>query len=195
VRSGAKRTVGGAIALAAVGLLAFPAAALAAPGDVPGTATLTGGSFTMVTPSALTFAGVLDGTNKVLDTTQALDVLDQTGSGAGWNITLTSTQFTTADTIPLTLSTAAATDGPVAPTGVCDVVESCTLGTNTVAYDPLVVPAAAVTAPTAVKIQTAAVDTGLAGQTWTHNMRLAIPANTKAGVYSSTWTYSLISAP
>jgi hypothetical protein len=154
----------------------------------------------LVTPTRLDFLGVLDGTNQVLVGPQYLDVQDQTGSGAGWNITLTSTQFTTtldSPAVARTLDVAAASDS-IAPTGACDVVATvtvdCTLGTSTMLY-PIAIPAAAVTAPTAVKIQSAAVDTGLAGQTWHHVMSLAIPANTKAGVYSSTWTYSLISAP
>jgi hypothetical protein len=56
------------------------------------------------------------------------------------------------------------------------------------------VPAAA-TAPSAIEIQTAAANSGLAGQTWTHTMSLAVPAVARAGTYSSTWTYSLVSGP
>ena len=32
----------------------------------------------------------------------------------------------------------------------------------------------------------------MGGQTWTHTMELAIPANAHAGAYTSTWTYSLV---
>jgi hypothetical protein len=208
VRSGAKRIVLGGAAFAAVTLLAFPAAAnAAAPNDVPGTASLTAGSLSLVTPLALSFTGTLNGTNQVLAAPQALDVLDNTGSGAGWNITLTSTTFTNSVAVPArTLPLTSASDS-VTPTGACDTVApvvgppavagytlACTLGDNSSTAYPVVVPAAA-TAPTAVKIQTAAVDTGLAGQTWTHTMNLAVPANTKSGTYTSTWTYSLTSAP
>jgi hypothetical protein len=191
VRSGAKRIVGGALGLAVAGLLAIPGAAFAGVGDVPGEADLLAGTFTMVTPSALSFSTTLNGTNQVLSQTQALEMLDQTGSGAGWNVTLTSTQFATTAPVKL-LSLTAASDMSLT-LGACDALVSCTLGTNTTTY-PIVVPAATV-APTAVKIQTAAIGTGLAGQTWTHTMDLAIPANTKVGSYLSTWTYSLVSAP
>jgi hypothetical protein len=195
VRSGAKRTVIGAAGLAAVALLALPATAMAAPGDVPGTATLTAGGLTLSTPLALTFAGQLDGTNKTLTTTQALDVLDQTGSGAGWNITLSTTQFATTDTVPKTLSTTAASDFST-PTGACDTTVICTLASGSTVTYPIVLTAGTTAVPAvAVKIETAAVNTGLAGQTWTHTMNLAIPANTKVGAYLSTWTYSLVSAP
>jgi hypothetical protein len=194
VRSGVKRTVFGGAALAVGALLAFPAAANAIPSNtVPGTATLSAGTLTMTTPIALGFSGTLDGTDKVLTAPQAIDVLDQTGSGAGWNITLTSTQFATGDATPLVLAFASASDVAV-DGGVCDATVTCTLATGSTVTYPLVVPAA-VTAPTAVKIQNAAVDTGLAGQTFTHTMNLAVPANTKVGVYTSTWTYSLVSAP
>lgn len=193
MRSGVKRTVFGGAALAVGALLAFPAAANAA-NTVPGTATLSAGTLTMTTPVALGFTATLNGTNQVLAATQAIDVLDQTGSGAGWNITLTSTQFTTGGGSPLVLALTSATDTALSA-GACDATVTCTLATGSTVTYPFVVPAAAVTAPTAVKIQNAAVNSGLAGQTFTHTMNLAIPANTMAGVYTSTWTYSLVSAP
>jgi hypothetical protein len=190
VKSGAKRIVGGAIGLAVVGLMAAPGAALAA--TVPGTAVVTLGTLSMVTPSAVGFAGTLTGVDQVVSTTQPLDILDATGSGAGWNVTLTSTQFTTA-TVPVrTLPDTAVTD--ISATGVCDSTVTCTLGDNTLLSYPVSIPAAA-SAPTAIKIQTASLSTGLGGQTWTHTMHLALAGNTKAGSYASTWTYSLVSAP
>jgi hypothetical protein len=54
---------------------------------------------------------------------------------------------------------------------------------------------AAGTAPTAQKIYNAAANTGMGNQTVTASFRLSIPANTYAGSYSSTWTYSMASAP
>ena len=50
-------------------------------------------------------------------------------------------------------------------------------------------------APTAQKLYNAALNTGMGNQTVTGSFRLAIPGNTYAGTYSSTWTYSLVSAP
>jgi hypothetical protein len=91
-----------------------------------------------------------------------------------------------------TLAVTAASD--ISATGVCDAAGTCTLADNSVVSYPVVVPAATV-APTAVKIQSASVNFGLAGQTWTHTMNLAVPANTTAGTFLSTWTYSLVSAP
>ena len=41
----------------------------------------------------------------------------------------------------------------------------------------------------------AAANTGLGNQTVTPTWRLAVPANTFAGTYASTWTISLVSGP
>jgi hypothetical protein len=189
VRSGAKRIIGGAIGLAVVGLLAAPGAALAA--TVPGTAVVTLGTLTMVTPASVGFTGVLTGVDQVVSTTTPLDIIDGTGSGAGWNVTLTSTQFTTTAPIKTLPLTAVTDTGAV---GACDLAVTCTVGVNAVVTYPVAIPAGP-TAPTAIKIQTAALNTGLGGQTWSHTMELALAGNTKVGNYTSTWTYSLVSAP
>jgi len=143
----------------------------------------------MVAPTVVGFAATLNGSAQVVSSPQAIDLLDKTGSGLGWNITLTSTTFTSGGNL---MSNTATTD--TAAVGVCDSTIICALGTNTGVTYPLVVPAA-VTAPTAIKIQTAAAGTGLAGQTWTHTMALAIPASARSGTYTSTWTYTLASGP
>jgi hypothetical protein len=202
VRSGAKRIVVGGAAFAAVTLLAFPSAAFAAdpaPAAVPGSAVLSAGTFTMTTPSALAFTGTLNGKNQVLSTTQALDVLDQTGSGAGWTVTLSTTRFTTTDSTPRLLATNAATDfsrtgvcdtdaGPPVTTIDCTLADNASVGTGTTV---VAIPSDS----TSVAINHAAAGFGLAGQTWTHTMHLNVPANTKVGTFNSTWTYSLVSAP
>ena len=189
MRPGLKRTVLGGIALAAVSVLAVPMSATAA--GTAGTATITGGTLTMTSPPTVAFGSqALDGTAHVLTATQAVDVVDLTGSGAGWNVTLTSTTFVSGGN---SFAVGAVTDNN-APAGACDVPSACTLATNGISSYPLVVPDAA-TAPTAIKIQSATVGTGLVGQTWTHTMKLSIPANARAGAYTSTWTYSIVSAP
>ena len=133
----------------------------------------------------------LNGTDQNSTGTLPMDVGDNTGSGAGWNITMTSTTFTTATPVH-TLSTTATTVA-TGPTDACDASVTCTLATNAITY-PYALPAAT-TAPTATKLYNAAIGTGLANQTVTPTFHVAIPANTKAGVYTSTWTISLISAP
>jgi hypothetical protein len=193
VRKGLKRTMVGSIAFVAVSVFAVPAAS-AAGQNTDGTATLNGTGISLVTPATLQFSAELNGTDQVADATQALDVLDNSGTAAGWGITLTSTTFTNgADNV--SLADDAATDS--GSVGVCDTVGAFQV-TCTKADNPdlgvVAIPAAS-TAPDAVLIMSATAGSGMGPQTWTHSMHLAIPANTHAGTYSSTWTYSLVSAP
>jgi hypothetical protein len=171
--------------LAATSLVALPSAALA----TGGTASITGGTLTMVEPVTVGFSATLNGTDQTVTSPQSFDVKDQTGSAAGWNITATSTTFTAgAKTLPTSAVTIQA-----APTVACAAATTCTPATTNVAY-PYTLPAAA-SAPVATKLFNATANTGLGNQTAAATMRLAIPASTTAGSYTSTWTYSLVSAP
>jgi hypothetical protein len=168
-------------ALVATGLPAVAATA---------TATVTGGTLGFVSAPANTGFNVsLTGHDVVATSTQTFDVGDATGSGAGWNITATSTPFTAGSH---SLSPTSVTVQAV-PTVVCDSGASCSVATSGVNY-PYTLPAGT-TAPTATKIFSAAANTGLGNQTVTLGLTLAIPANTFAGSYSSTWTYTLVSGP
>jgi hypothetical protein len=185
-RTGRRLAVGLAAAMVAALL---PVAALAA----TGTATIAAGSLGFVsTPPNVSFSATLNGLDQTVTTTQALDVGDATGSGTGWNITATSTTFTTGGGSPHLLSTSA-TSLTSAPTDACDASATCTLSTNSVTY-PYVLPAGA-SAPTATKMFNAAANTGLGNQTVTPTWRLSVPASTFAGTYTSTWTISLVSGP
>jgi hypothetical protein len=157
------------------------------------TATLTAGSLGFVSaPPAVSFSATLNGLNQEPTSGQGIDVSDATGSGAGWNLTATSTTFTTGGGSPKTLSTSATTVGS-APTVACDASVTCTTATNSVSY-PYTLPAAA-SAPTATKLYNAAANTGMGNQTVTPTWKLAVPASTFAGTYTSTWTESLVSGP
>jgi WxL domain surface cell wall-binding len=181
----------------ATGMVAAIAATLALSGVFAGsahatsaTATLTAGALGFVsTPPAVSFSATLNGLNQEPTTTQALDVSDATGSGAGWNLTATSTTFTAG---AHTLSTSATTVG-TAPALACDASSTCTAATNAITY-PYTLPAA-VTAPTATKLFNAAEKTGLGNQTVTPTWKLAVLSSTFAGTYTSTWTESLVSGP
>jgi len=162
--------------IATAALLAQPAALLAA------------GSLTETSSGHPSFSITLNGTNQTKTSTAlTLSVGDTRGSGAGWNVTITSTTFTTGSK---SLSTAATTVTGVAlncPGG------GCTNPTNAVSY-PLTVPAGTV-APAAVKLYDAALHTGLGTFTLTPTFSMALPANTYAGSYSSTVTFSVVSGP
>jgi len=175
---------GPAAALLVAALPALPAGAATA------TATITGGSLAFVSaPPNVSFTDTLNGTNQTVTATQALDVSDGTGSGAGWSLSATSTAFTTGSVSLATSSTTITS----APTRACDSGSSCTLATNSVSY-PYTLPAAA-SAPTATKMFNAAANTGEGNQTVTATWSLAIPAATTPGTYTSTWTISLASGP
>jgi hypothetical protein len=179
------------VALAA-GAAVLLLGALAAPkaGATSATANLTAGSLAFVSaPPAVSFTATLNGTNQAVPATQPLDVSDATGSGNGWNITATSTLFTSgAHTIAATATTI-----PSQPSVACDTNVTCTTATTNVTY-PYSLPAAA-TAPTATEMFNATANTGMGDQTVTPTWTLTIPGNTYAGNYTSTWTLSLVSGP
>jgi len=203
--------------LGAAGLLtAGPAGAAACSGAVPagtsctdtGTLVLTAGALTLTSPTALGWAGTLNGLDQQLvDPTSAHQsylVNDATGSGAGWHVTVSATTFTSgANTLPNTgtLSTTGsitAIAAVTAPTAACSVSSACTLPTDTTTY-PVAITTA-VSSPTAVNIYDTSINTGLGSITigiganpvgwW-----LAIPSATKAGTYTSTFTLQITTAP
>ena len=175
----------------AVALCGALALAQSASATTSATATLTAGTLGFInsTPANVTFSGTLNGANQTLTTTQPFDVSDASGSGAGWNITATSTTFTSGGH---TLATTATTV-QAGPTIACDATVTCTLATDSTTY-PYSLPAAA-TAPTATKLVDTAAGTGMGNQTVTPTWSLAIPASTYAGSYTSTWMLSLVSGP
>jgi WxL domain surface cell wall-binding len=178
----------GAAAITSLLLAAAPAGATTA------SETLTAGSLGFAaTPGSLTFpATTLNGQDKTVTASQPLDIADATGSGAGWNITATSTLFKTSggNTLPAGATTIGT--APAAPT--CDTNVTCTPGGTTTVAFPYTLPAAA-TAPTATKLYNAPANTGMGDQTVTPTWTLAIPGNAYAGNYTSTWTLSLVSGP
>ena len=170
------------------------ALAIAAPaGATSATATLNQGTLGLLSVPAVTFSATLNGQNQTPTNAQAIDVGDATGSGAGWNLTGTSTTFTTGGGTPHLLSTAA-TNITSTPGVACDTSVTCTTSTNAITY-PYSLPAASPTAPTATKFFNAAANTGMGNQTVTPTWALSVPANTFAGTYTSTWTISLVSGP
>lgn len=174
--------------MVAVAAFAFPASALAATAESTGT--VTAGSLSLTTAAAPTFSATLNGTDQTPTYTLPMTVEDSTGSGSGWNTTITSTEFTTGGATPRTLSTTASSMTGV--TSEC-AEGTCTDPTNAVTY-PLTVPAGA-EAPTAVKFFNAAEETGMGKFTVTPTVGVSIPANTYAGTYTSTVTLASVSGP
>ncbi|MEH3053788.1 MAG: WxL domain-containing protein [Patulibacter minatonensis] len=173
-------------------LATLAALAVAAPASHAATAdaTLTGGTLSFInsTPSNVSFPSVtLNGTNQTVSKTQTIDVSDARGTGVGWNITATSTLFTSgSDTLP-----AGSVTLPSAPPAACDSGVTCTVASGGAVSYPYTLP----TSPTTTKMYSAPANTGLGAQTITPNWQLSVPALAKAGSYTSTWTISLVSGP
>ena len=166
--------------------------------STPGTTVVNGAGSVTETVTAPTIPTVtLAGVDQTINYTLPTTVVDATGTGNGWNLTLTSTAFTTGGNSPHTLATDASTITNVASS--CVTPESgtitCTNPTNAISY-PLTVPAAA-SAPAPVKFFNAAADSGLGKFTITPTISIAIPANTYASDsgYSSTLTVAVVSGP
>ncbi|MGO9343003.1 MAG: WxL domain-containing protein [Acidimicrobiales bacterium] len=176
-------------ALAAGSALALPVASSVASASTAATATISGGTLNIVVPGTIGFSDTLNGLNQTTTAVLAMDVQDATGTGAGWNVTATSTQFTSGSN---TLATNSVTV-PSAPTDTCDSGATCTPATNSVAY-PYALPAGA-GPPTATKLFNAAASTGQGDQTVTPTFSLAVPADTVPAAYTSTWTISVVSGP
>jgi len=171
-----------------------------------GTATVTAGSLTLTSPSSLTWSATLNGLDQHLvdstDTTYTVN--DATGSGSGWHVTVSATQFTNGTytlantgTVVNTGSTTSVT-ATTAPTAVCYSGATCTLPTDNTTYPVAITTAAS--GPGTYTIYDTAGSTGL-GEITIGNTNLVgwwinVPANTRAGTYTSTaFTLEIISAP
>ena len=168
------------------GIAAF--AVLAAPASAANstvTGTVTAGTLSIATSATPTFGVTLNGIDQVATYTVPTTVTDATGTDAGWNLTVSSTQFTTGS---FTLATDASNVTGVANS--CVGGSTCTDPTNAVSY-PLNIPAAA----PAVKYFSATAATGAGKFTKMPTVTVAVPANTHAGTYASTLTLAAVSGP
>jgi hypothetical protein len=173
----------------AVAAAALVVAAVAIAGTVTATATVTGAaSLSLSHGSTATISDTLDGTDQAVNYTLPLTLADARGTGTGWNLTVTSTTFTTGSH---TLATTASSIASVS--SACVAGGTCTNATNSIAY-PLTIPAAA-TAPAAVKLFNSAATTGLGRFTITPSINVTIPGNSFAGSYASTLTIAAVSGP
>jgi WxL domain surface cell wall-binding len=182
-----KRVLGPLATIATLLSLSVPA--LAATSTVNGT--VAAGSLSLATSASPSFSVTLDGTDQTASYTVPTTITDASGSGAGWNLTITSTQFSTGGATPQTLPTTASQITAVSNT--CVGGSTCTNPTNAVSY-PVSVPAAS-TPPTAIKYFNAAANTGRGKFTNTPTVAVAVPANAAAGSYSSTLTLAAVSGP
>lgn len=179
--------------MAALALLTGPVVAGAATTAAPTvTGTITGGALSLATSAAPTFSANLASGDSTPTFTIPLTATDTTGTGAGWNLTVTSTQYTTGGATPHTLAANASTLTGVTATCASG---SCTNATNAITY-PVAVPASGTApGPTAVKFFNAAAGTGLGSFTVTPTVGVFVPGTSFAGSYTSTVTASIVSGP
>lgn len=176
---------------------------------ITGTAGLTGGTLNLTTSSSLAWSTTLTGlTQHIVDTTTAdktYVVNDATGSGAGWNVTVGATTFTTGtDTLADagtfstngSIASAAATTSPGA---VCTGgAGTCTLPDNTATSYPVAITTDALS-PTPSTVYQAAAASGLGsisiGTVTPVGWWINLPGTTLAGTYTSTVTLDVVSGP
>ena len=171
-------------------LVVLATAAMAAASNIiTTTATVTGaGSVSLAAGATASFSDTLDGTDQTVTYQLPLTVIDARGTGGGWNLTVTSTQFTAG---AHTLSTGASSLTTL--TSACNAGSTCTNPTNAITL-PIGVPAG-VTAPTAVKFFNSATTTGMGAFTLTPTISVTIPGNAYAGSYASTVTVAVAAGP
>lgn len=181
--------------LTAMAVAALPTIGVALPASADSTtATLNvgGGTLTETALSTGPSASVtLDGTDQTATYSMGITVRDARGTRAGWNLQITSTQFSTGGQNAAALPADASTATGV--TVACIAGASCCDPTNSIAY-PLTIPAGP-TVPNPVKLFNAAAGTGLGRFTVTPKVQIAVPATTLAGSHTSTVTLSIVSGP
>jgi len=176
------------VAAAAIATLALAAAAVA--GTITATAVVSGaGSMSMTSGSSATMTDTLDGTDQTVSWSIPLSVDDARGTGAGWNLTATSTTFDdgVGDSLPSDASQIASV------AAACNSGGSCSTPTNAISY-PINLPAGA-TAPTAIKFFNSATSTGMGDFTITPTFDVSIPGNSYSGTYTSTVTFAAVTGP
>jgi hypothetical protein len=170
--------------------------------------TVTEGPLGVVAPASLNWTATLDGYNQAVVDTNAADmkysVFNMTGTGAGWAVTAKVMPLAggAGPALPATLGFATNGDpsdnsSTKAPTSTCATASRCIPAKprGTVAFPVGIPSTASHTAPPAV-IYDAAPGSGMGAVVigkvgWWLN----IPANTKAGAYTSTITLTLTSGP
>jgi hypothetical protein len=162
--------------------------AVGASGTILGYTGCGSGGLSFTPPASLSWPSTaLTGRDQSLTTPLTLSPNDQTGSGAGWNLTATSTTFTTGSG---TLPTAAA---EIIAASASSTSGTCSLPVNQIAY-PVSIPAGA-SAPAAVKVFDASAGTGAGPVNVALTASLHVPGNARVGTYTSTWTLTLASGP
>ena len=167
-----------------VAAAALVASAAALAGTLTATATVTGtAGISLNLPSSPSVSSTLDGTDQTASYSPVLGVVDARGTGAGWNLTISATDFSDGaghTLLPGTVTAAAQ---------ACHSGSSCTAATSSGISYPLTITG------TAAKLFNAAANTGLGKVDVTPTIQVAIPGHAYAGTYSSTVTLAAATGP
>jgi hypothetical protein len=155
------------------------------------TGTVTGGALSITPPPTAAFSDNLASGDQTQTYPLAIAANDLRGTGAGWNLTVTSTQFTSGSNTLAANASAIST----APTSACATGTCTATGGGSLTY-PVAVPAG-VGPPTAVKFfSTTGTSGGGMGQfTITPSISVFVPGNSYAGSYASTVTLAAVTGP
>jgi hypothetical protein len=156
--------------------------------------TVTGGTLSITNPLVPNFAGVtLNGTAQTVTASLAtFEANDSRGTGAGWNVTVQGTQFAEHD------GTAYVVSGKTLPTSSLSMPAPTVTADGTSSTAPSIQAGApwAIDAASAVKIASAAADTGMGKyDLGAVSLSLSIPASAYAKTYRSDVTVSVVSGP
>jgi hypothetical protein len=151
---------------------------------------ITGGALTLTSPGTASLSATLTGVDQVATGNLGLSrVKDATGTGAGWNVQISGTQFSTGGVIPRTLPATALDVTNVAATSVAGRAP-----TNSISYGAgITVPLGASVTP--VKIYNAAANSGMGSFDLQPSVTLDVAADTYAGSYASNLTVSVVAGP
>jgi hypothetical protein len=181
----------GIAVLVALVLTAMAAAVAGAASVTTITGTVTGGTALSVAPNGTpAFSLTLTGADQVAAYTLPVEAIDPRGTGAGWNLTVTSTQFSdgSGHQFAANASTIASASNGCGPSS------TCTAAANSVGYTGLVLPAG-MTPPTPIKFFNAGAASGLGTVDVNAAISVSVPANVYAGTYTSTVTVSIVAGP
>jgi hypothetical protein len=176
----------------AIAATAFSTQSFAATTSTVDSGTLSGG--------AITFSGLPAKLNGALVTSSANwaigDISDARGTGAGWNLTLTLTQFKEVDgTGAYVLGGKALATNSLKVTTVPTIAKKDTTSSETTTITPVALDTALDTG-SSVKLLSAALDGGMGSYTLGNlGVTLSIPANSYAKSYKTDSTVTLNTAP
>jgi hypothetical protein len=169
-------------------------------------------AITISAPAAVSWSGTLQGPNQLLldlgTGAEQFVVNDQTGSGAGWHVTIAATSFSNGSGYSLPGTGVLAVNGsvtsptaPAPPTASCLGSAICTLPNDSSVTYPVTITSAP-TSPTPETVYDAAPNTGIGpvviGGTAAADpvgWWLNVPGDAGIGTYNSALTISVISGP